>query len=202
MVKTSSHVFIPLWSPLSTMDQTTSTISTIFTMFKLLYYCSWWINYFITIFKILHLLLTHFIGKLRISVNKILWNEPFEPFFLFLVILWFTHFLSWQWIDSSQIERTKSLKLLSPSPPLLPGAVQGLPLSPHVASLMPCPRNLVKVSPLPRKTGLKGGVPFSPLDIIFQFVPVPLPFITNNFFPGSPETIDSFFHQLLHNGQK
>jgi hypothetical protein len=56
--------------------------------------------------------------------------------------------------------------------------------------------------PLPRKTGLKGGIPFSPLDLISQFVPVPLPFITNHFFPGSPETIDSFFHHLLHNGYK
>ena len=66
------------------------------------------------------------------------------------------------------------------------------------------PRSLVKVSPrpLPRKTGLKGGVPFSPLDLISQFVPVPLPFIANIFFPGSPETIDSFFHLLLHNGVK
>ena len=108
----------------------------------------------------------------------------------------------------SQVERTEPLKVLSPSPPLLPGAVRGLPLSPPVTLLMPpppdCPRSPVKVSPrpLPRTPGVKGGVPFSPLGLISQFVPVPLPFITNKFFPGSPETIDSFFHHLLHNGYK
>ena len=107
-----------------------------------------------------------------------------------------------------RVERTEPLKLLSPSPPLLPGAVRGLPLSPpgHFNDAPPpeWPRSLVKVSPrpLPRKPGLKGGVPFSPLDLISQFVPVPLPFITNKNFPGSPETIDSFFHLLLHNGVK
>ena len=49
-----------------------------------------------------------------------------------------------------------------------------------------CPWSQAKVSPcpLPRKTGLKGGVPFSPLDLISQFVPFPLPFITNGFFRG------------------
>ena len=98
--------------------------------------------------------------------------------------------------------------MLSPSPPLLPGVVRGQPLSPSgqfIATPSPeCPLSLVKVSPrpLPRKMGLKGGVPFSPLDLTSQFVPVPLPFITNIFFPGSPETIDSFFHHLLHNGYK
>ena len=100
------------------------------------------------------------------------------------------------------------MKVLSPSPPLLPGVVRGQPLSPPCrfidAPSPECPRSLGKVypRPLPRKTGLKGGVPFSPLDLISQFVPVPLPFITNKFFPGSPETIDSFFHHLLHNGYK
>ena len=100
------------------------------------------------------------------------------------------------------------MKVLSPSPPLLPGIVRGQPLLPpgqFIDALPPeCPQSLVKVSPrpLPLKKGLKGGVPFSPLDLTFQFVPVPLPFITNHFFPGSPETIDSFFHHLLYNGYK
>ena len=98
----------------------------------------------------------------------------------------------------SRVERTEPLKVLSPSPPLLPGVVRGQPLSPpgqFIDAPSPeCPQSLCKVSPLslPRKTGLKGGVPFSPLDLTSQIVPVPLPFITNHFFPGSPETIDSF----------
>ena len=53
----------------------------------------------------------------------------------------------------SEVERTEPLKLLSPSPPLLPGAVRGLPLSPpsHFIDALPpeWPRSLVKVSPVP-----------------------------------------------------
>ena len=65
-----------------------------------------------------------------------------------------------------KLERTEPLKVLSPSPPLLPGVVRGQPLSSpgqFIDAPPPeCPLCLVKVSPrpLPRKTGLKGGVPF------------------------------------------
>ena len=97
------------------------------------------------------------------------------------------------------LHQTREDGTIESAVPLPARVVRGHPPSPpgqYIDAPSPeYPRSLVKVSPhsLPRKTGLKGGVPFLPLDIIFQFVPVPLPFITNYFFPGCPETIDSFF---------
>ena len=93
----------------------------------------------------------------------------------------------------------KTIETAVPLPaPFAGGSSGATPFTPcHFFDATPpeCPRSQAKVSPrpLPWKTGLKGGVPFSPLDLISQFVPVPLPFSINHFFPGSPETIDSFF---------
>ena len=48
----------------------------------------------------------------------------------------------------------------------------------------------------PRKIIVFGECPLLSPEAIFLFVPFPVPCLPNNFFPGSPETIDSFFHPL------
>ena len=70
---------------------------------------------------------------------------------------------------------------------------------------LPFPENhwsVQKISPrpLPRKPGLKGVNPFSPLYIISLFVPVPFPGLLKNFSSGVPGNhwfiFSSFFPQF------
>ena len=49
----------------------------------------------------------------------------------------------------------------------------------------------------PRKIIVIGECPLLSPEGISLFVPFPVPCLPKNFFPGSPETIDSFFHPLL-----
>ena len=73
-----------------------------------------------------------------------------------------------------ELERTKPLKVPSPSPPLKKGTTGDCPLF--------IPKNYCN-------RGMSPSVPWSYIPVC----PLPRPLFTKNFFPGSPETIDSFF---------
>ena len=49
----------------------------------------------------------------------------------------------------------------------------------------------------PRKIIVIGECPLLSPEGILLFVPFPVPCLPKTKFPGSPETIDSFFHPLL-----
>ena len=100
---------------------------------------------------------------------------------------------------SFRIREDKTIESAVPFPAPAKGDNRGLSpfnLGQYIA--LPFPENhwsVQKISPrpLPRKPGLKGVNPFSPLHIIPMFVPVPFPGFQITFLPGSPIIIDSKF---------
>ena len=107
---------------------------------------------------------------------------------------------------AAQTREDKTIESAVPFPAPAKGDNRGLfPFNLGQYIALPFPKNhwsVQKISPRPllRKPGLKGVNPFSPLYIIPWFVPVPFPCLPNNFFPGSPVIIDSFFHHLYTMG--
>lgn len=53
--------------------------------------------------------------------------------------------------------------------------------------------------PLPRKMGLKGFIPFSPLEMISLFVPVPFPGMPNIWFLHQPNCTSLYHTTILYN---
>ena len=112
---------------------------------------------------------------------------------LYIYNIFFVCFIHLKFREDGTIETALPLPA-----PFAGGSSGATPFTPgHFIDAPPpeCPLSLVEISPrpLPRKPGLKGGVPFSPLDLISQFVPVPLPFITNIFFRGPLKPLIHFF---------